>query len=217
MSIRSTPSSTARRSTLMHSSWSLGGPQTPLPVICMAPNPRRWTVEVADFECAACFNRQRVWMMSVWGVGLHELSPCGVAAKVNRYGETKTTGKIGGGNWLRAGTAPSGATEGVGVTSRLLSPLPGLVTFIGHPTGLRRVATFCRPFGTYSLPNYRAHSCRCSLILEPAPWAPKPCCETASGYSAAICAPFSATERRMSRTRKTSTAASTAETQNTSK
>src|SRR5215218_10162948 len=39
-----TPSSTARRSTRMHSSWSSGGPQTPFPVIRMAPKPSRLTV-----------------------------------------------------------------------------------------------------------------------------------------------------------------------------
>ena len=44
MSMRSTPISTARRSTRMHSSRSDGSPQTPFPVICMAPKPRRWTV-----------------------------------------------------------------------------------------------------------------------------------------------------------------------------
>src|ERR1700712_2820766 len=52
-----TPSSTARRSTRMHSSASAGGPQTPLPVMRMAPNPSRLTVrsppmtKVPDF-CA---------------------------------------------------------------------------------------------------------------------------------------------------------------------
>src|ERR1700712_2358391 len=39
-----TPSSTARRRTRIHSSRSAGGPQTPGPVIRMAPNPRRLTV-----------------------------------------------------------------------------------------------------------------------------------------------------------------------------
>src|SRR5271166_668011 len=42
--MRSTPISTARRSTRMHSCRSAGSPQTPGPVICMAPKPRRWTV-----------------------------------------------------------------------------------------------------------------------------------------------------------------------------
>src|SRR5882757_5018831 len=37
------PSSAARRKTLMASFRSLGGPQTPLPVILMAPKPRRLT------------------------------------------------------------------------------------------------------------------------------------------------------------------------------
>src|SRR5438105_2696978 len=42
--MRSTPSSTARRSTRIASSWSRGGPHTPGPGSCIAPNPRRWTV-----------------------------------------------------------------------------------------------------------------------------------------------------------------------------
>src|ERR1700712_1966322 len=52
-----TPSSTARRSTRTHSSASAGGPQTPLPVMRIAPNPSRLTVrsppmaKVPDF-CA---------------------------------------------------------------------------------------------------------------------------------------------------------------------
>src|SRR5690349_122697 len=37
------PSSSARWSTRMASSWSSGGPQMPLPVIRIAPKPRRWT------------------------------------------------------------------------------------------------------------------------------------------------------------------------------
>src|SRR5436305_13797774 len=41
--MKSTPSSMARRSTRMHSSRSAGGPQTPLPVRRIAPNPSRCT------------------------------------------------------------------------------------------------------------------------------------------------------------------------------
>src|SRR5215211_24168 len=44
VSIRLTPSSTARRSTAMAPSWSAGGPQIPGPVIRIAPNPSRRTV-----------------------------------------------------------------------------------------------------------------------------------------------------------------------------
>ncbi len=44
MSMKSTPSSTARRSTRFASSTSFGGPQTPGPVSCMLPKPRRWMV-----------------------------------------------------------------------------------------------------------------------------------------------------------------------------
>src|ERR1035438_3709320 len=39
-----TPSSTARRSTLMASLWSRGGPHTPGPGSCMVPKPRRLTL-----------------------------------------------------------------------------------------------------------------------------------------------------------------------------
>src|SRR5476651_721171 len=39
-----TPSSTARRSTATASSWSRGGPMTPGPGSCIAPNPTRCTV-----------------------------------------------------------------------------------------------------------------------------------------------------------------------------
>src|ERR671919_2867885 len=42
--MKSTPSSTARRSTRTDSSWSAGGPQMPDPVIRMAPKPMRLTV-----------------------------------------------------------------------------------------------------------------------------------------------------------------------------
>ena len=48
MSMRSTPSSTARRSTRMAPSWSAGGPHTPGPVSCIAPNPSRCTVSVPN-------------------------------------------------------------------------------------------------------------------------------------------------------------------------
>src|SRR5688500_10899152 len=41
--MKSTPSSIARRSTASASAASRGGPQPPAPVICIAPNPRRWT------------------------------------------------------------------------------------------------------------------------------------------------------------------------------
>ena len=41
MSMKLIPSSTARRSTRIASSWSFGSPQIPLPVIRIAPNPRR--------------------------------------------------------------------------------------------------------------------------------------------------------------------------------
>src|SRR4051812_10362307 len=41
-----TPSSTARRSTAMASSWSRGGPNTPLPGSCIAPNSIRRTDRV---------------------------------------------------------------------------------------------------------------------------------------------------------------------------
>ncbi len=44
MSMKSTPSSTARRSTAIATSRSGGGPQMPSPVIRIAPNPSRWTV-----------------------------------------------------------------------------------------------------------------------------------------------------------------------------
>ena len=44
MSMRSTPSSTARRSTAIAASWSAGGPQIPGPVIRIAPKPSRCTV-----------------------------------------------------------------------------------------------------------------------------------------------------------------------------
>ena len=44
MSMKSTPRSTARRSTLMASSRSAGGPQMPGPVMRIAPYPRRWMV-----------------------------------------------------------------------------------------------------------------------------------------------------------------------------
>src|ERR1051326_5233562 len=43
VSMRSTPSSIARRSTRRHSSRSFGGPQTPFPVTRIAPNPSRCT------------------------------------------------------------------------------------------------------------------------------------------------------------------------------
>src|SRR5580700_6838097 len=43
--MRSTPNSTARRRTLTHSARSAGSPQMPGPVILMAPNPNRCTVE----------------------------------------------------------------------------------------------------------------------------------------------------------------------------
>src|SRR4051794_10994964 len=43
VSMRSTPSSTARRSTRTHSSRSRGSPQIPLPVSCIAPYPSRCT------------------------------------------------------------------------------------------------------------------------------------------------------------------------------
>ena len=42
--MRSTPSSTARRSTRTHSARSAGSPQMPLPVMRMAPKPRRCTL-----------------------------------------------------------------------------------------------------------------------------------------------------------------------------
>ncbi len=41
--MKSTPSSTARRSTRTASSGSAGSPQTPGPVSCMEPKPRRVT------------------------------------------------------------------------------------------------------------------------------------------------------------------------------
>ena len=44
VSMKSTPSSTARRTTRMHSSRSSGSPQMPGPVSRMAPKPRRCTV-----------------------------------------------------------------------------------------------------------------------------------------------------------------------------
>jgi hypothetical protein len=43
VSMRSIPSSSARRRTRLASSGSSGGPQMPLPVIRMAPKPRRRT------------------------------------------------------------------------------------------------------------------------------------------------------------------------------
>src|SRR3954447_15477407 len=41
--MKSTPSSGRRRSTAIAVSWSGGGPQMPLPVMRIAPKPRRWT------------------------------------------------------------------------------------------------------------------------------------------------------------------------------
>src|SRR6478672_11441135 len=43
VSMKVTPSSTARRSTRIASSWSRGSPHTPGPGICMAPYPNRAT------------------------------------------------------------------------------------------------------------------------------------------------------------------------------
>src|SRR5580692_10711407 len=49
----STPASTARRRTVRAASRSAGGPKTPGPGSCMAPNPTRWTGRPA---------RRTVWL-----------------------------------------------------------------------------------------------------------------------------------------------------------
>src|SRR6478735_9715313 len=56
----STPSSTARRSTAMASSWSRGGPRTPGPGSCIAPNPTRWTLNAPSAKRSEVTSRSEV-------------------------------------------------------------------------------------------------------------------------------------------------------------
>src|SRR3954453_10322744 len=67
VSMKFTPSSTARCSTRLHSSGSSGSPQTPSPVSRMAPKPSRWTVSsppMSKLPAAAAIGSCVVSLMS---------------------------------------------------------------------------------------------------------------------------------------------------------